>query len=1473
MAGQLFSSGILGTLFGRGRVPQLWWVVFTAFLRLLLGLGVKEGFKWLAGEKCDTRVVPVCRDVPYKQVDSTPSGDGWQRESKDEKDAKDDDCMFCRYEKEEDAKDEIISPCRHCNNVRAHGSCWNHLMTARRQVDVGLPGEQEILDERPPDRRCPNCRVVQTGLTAIKLKVPKAQAIRGVFAGGFPSQGWDKDDVPLFRYDLKEGEEFRIHPWILFRDKIQRQIERDQDGRFFARVLFKERKQTYSVYYPILHKGDVVLKTYGPLVVVSPDSKSEQWPLNWNSERYLQYAGEAAIRFYHGAVNFNAEHVKNKMLEILSRDIPLWECAEHDCLAWINSPMARTVETRMSEYHLAQKKHAERLLYTKKLMSSQFGKEEIVVLLAFFNHYQSATAVLQFMLLVSFVSWSRLLFCALHDGALQPVWWVWYGVVALFSLLTLRLNYLLQYYTKEDLPRVKMANMVRVFKTCSLGVALPALNQLAQLKIPRSYHTPCLKERTLEVYGTIIRGIPFVVPQACVHDIVSGLRIRFLFARDYYTGELDSEFFNFCKDFLSSTRWADWISYSSADWLHHMSGRRRNTLLQEDDNAPFEMRNWIANIFVKTEAYVGKTWSNFKPRIIQCRSSSLQLFIGPFFYSAYKFISRTFSSAGGKNIYAVSLNALELGQVASSMQGDLYEADASNWDGSVTNTFLKVEKWFIRFILPYRPHWIEQLLSKWEKTVGASQGVRYSCDWGRKSGDMWTSAFNTLLNILVTNFAWGTCLIQAVFNGDDNFFCVVPGSVADKALQAYEKLGLKMVLVKRQSWQTLEFCSGLFYQTERGVKWGLKPFRQLAKFGVNFNRHSKKKFPSLLLGSALSMMPIAGHVPIFGTVLRRIIETAGKVVPILDPRQEWQITDTISDEIHPAAIEAFKERYGLTDAEYLRLDLWASQVKLSDFPMILEDELFVRCARVDLGVSCLDETTRDGKLWYQEESGIAIDERVSPFLEELLCHYLPYFWFLIGSFETVLGSFYAIPTHFMLSKVRVYFGPVAGLVAHLLFNALVGKANLLWFSQNRGSKFRDPGLLKALREWPGTEMLRVPGVFTSILDRVGTINNRLTRYAELVRKFGEIFDQVVNKFTKNRGRRGRAAPQRAVVVVAPKKRGKKRRAGRRAGAASKFALVAMNPFLTACDGVRIPDGFAYPSATVLLRGAFELGNNPVFTSGAVICFNPFIDGFALQPASITAGGTITWSAPSVYNLPQSAAMNSAFSSFRVVGGGVRITTEQSIATASGHIWVAHVPQDFDADQYGLSYFPTTEAGFAALPLSEKYPTVELATNPLIVPFRRVDGASYRYRDCQWPQNASPYAETNSGWTSIAIYASGQSGGGLANILNIEFILHVEALHRGSSGTLIVPDMQVAPMNEMELQHVANLTANMPIAHIESKAEADEPGAWFDKMDRVLTKAARFSNSLVNFGTSAYSTYQRITGAGANGRKTNYIGYL
>jgi hypothetical protein len=135
--------------------------------------------------------------------------------------------------------------------------------------------------------------------------------------------------------------------------------------------------------------------------------------------------------------------------------------------------------------------------------------------------------------------------------------------------------------------------------------------------------------------------------------------------------------------------------------------------------------------------------------------------------------------------------------------------------------------------------------------------------------------------------------------------------------------------------------------------------------------------------------------------------------------------------------------------------------------------------------------------------------------------------------------------------------------------------------------------------------------------------------------------------------------------------------------------------------------------------------------------------------------------------------------YRTVGWGLRITCESALTAASGHIWIAHVPLNFSTT---FPYFdwPTTEAGFAQLPLSEKFSLVELAERPLIVPARAFDDGVYRFRTNSSAElsTTSQAVESSNGWCGIVCFVAGAPAS--ATPLSFEYIQHIEYIQDGAT---------------------------------------------------------------------------------------------
>lgn len=605
---------------------------------------------------------------------------------------------------------------------------------------------------------------------------------------------------------------------------------------------------------------------------------------------------------------------------------------------------------------------------------------------------------------------------------------------------------------------VHYGSLINVFSTCSKGISIPKL--LTQWKFKLSGGDQCAacgEKAPYDSYGTFIQGATMVVPKGCHHDQYNGLAIRFFFERLFDKSSvylLVDSAKQYCQNLNGR-----WISYSYEDWVTHLGGKRMRMLLEEPE-AVF-LKNYIpVDIFVKMETYLGKVPSCFKPRIIQGRRLGYQNVVGPFFYSVSKWLATVFNHETSNLIYDNGLDALELGRIAQNMFTNyryVYEIDVSNWDGSLCPELIRFEVWFIENVLPFRPERWEELKKDWCRMSGVGKkGVRFETVHSRRSGDMWTSSFNSLINLMILNWLYKGD-IQAVAKGDDNFYGTNTQIDMDALVAAYASIGMKAKIKLVDRLSELGYCSGGFWPVEGGYKWGLKPFRIISKLGLNLNRNSSKIHSRLLLGTAISMLPIGGHVPFLGTLLRAIVEAGNEVgaIPIIVD-EPWKTSSVQVDPIHPTSYGLVEERYQIDvdDIDDMELALCFNirlrrKLQLSDFPMVIDDDRFLRGFSIDTDADLSDSSNIVIKHQKSKKNPDPVDPNyfllfvvcvISPLFEELMRSFLgPLLGsVLIGSVEYILsGNVYNLVLHSFFGWCMLLFGVKTTMLVHSLHNFLV----------------------------------------------------------------------------------------------------------------------------------------------------------------------------------------------------------------------------------------------------------------------------------------------------------------------------------------------------------------------------------------------------------------------------------------------------
>lgn len=278
---------------------------------------------------------------------------------------------------------------------------------------------------------------------------------------------------------------------------------------------------------------------------------------------------------------------------------------------------------------------------------------------------------------------------------------------------------------------------------------------------------------------------------------------------------------------------------------------------------------------------------------------------------------------------------------------------------------------------------------------------------------------------------------------------------------------------------------------------------------------------------------------------------------------------------------------------------------------------------------------------------------------------------------------------------------------------------------------------------------------------------------------------------------------RVSALVQKQKRRKSKRV-------SGFLLAQVEPFDQNASGAKIPDRNTMPSVTQRFRGVFS-----ATTDGSgryATAFRPYAARAQYLPLNVT-GGTITWSGGTAVSLTPAASMESQYSLVRTVAYGLRVKFNGNRTGSAGVMHIACVGANYDMDPDSHNYYPTTPAQFENCPWYANYSLNELTEQEIVIPGRRCDEGSFRYRH----PAVTPYGttatqngdiETSDGWGHIVIMIDGAVAS--STVCNIEVVYHWEALLKPSGGSLIAPSPPALPAPN-QLDAAMRASASMPLA--------------------------------------------------------------
>lgn len=481
---------------------------------------------------------------------------------------------------------------------------------------------------------------------------------------------------------------------------------------------------------------------------------------------------------------------------------------------------------------------------------------------------------------------------------------------------------------------------------------IPTDPTFAGTEIVSSYDVVPQEDREpeyVEIFGSTINK-PAIYPSSNEQNLEAAVRIRMAAEREVNDTELGN-FIKFAKKVIDDMDEFDVSDAIPEEFLVNQYGQRRGNELLKLVDEEIEPENLPPyGMFVKGEVYMGKTPENFKPRMIWSCPDIMIAKFGAHFHKLSKLLSKRWNE--NSNVFYVNGSQPDIvGEYGYSMfqRPFVVESDVSNWDGSMLKEVLLLEKYFLENKVIGMPDELESLFPSWGENRGSTRNgtLKVYLKHGRRSGDLWTSSFNSFLNWLITMWVYRVESqedFQMMVLGDDNVVAFDTQPDCEEAVQRYSFLGMKCEIIERDEIEELTFCSGRFWSVNGRYRWGNLPFKILGKLGVNHHRHPQKFFKPLLKGTCKSLLPTAGHVPIVGAFLRALIDTGDGIKEKYDNRHLNPYRIQGGEPLYPAmdTYLQFEQLYNVSIETICEIEEWIEcNVSLLDVPYLFTDEVFL----------------------------------------------------------------------------------------------------------------------------------------------------------------------------------------------------------------------------------------------------------------------------------------------------------------------------------------------------------------------------------------------------------------------------------------------------------------------------------------------------------------------------------------------------
>lgn len=304
------------------------------------------------------------------------------------------------------------------------------------------------------------------------------------------------------------------------------------------------------------------------------------------------------------------------------------------------------------------------------------------------------------------------------------------------------------------------------------------------------------------------------------------------------------------------------------------------------ENGYEERDSWV-KLFVKADK-LNKTSLSLKPRAIQSRNEGFNVLFGRF---ALKFANRNkrFKGVHGGKVrcFAKGRNAKQRGtdiyaKVSRFTKSTVYVVDATSFDGSVQQLHLRLCHAGYKAAFPGQPDLEFACNCQLHNKVYSSNGLVYTIDGNRMSGDMDTGSGNDVISYY-NAFAVMRCLgianYEVYIDGDDMLLMVSRADAVEEAVidQLFYECGFttncsRIDVEGDATLAKIEFGRSRLGYTDQ---WELlrNPRRSLACFGVTHKYESDRVYMEVLKGASHGEAVVSRHIPMLGPLAHAVYES------------------------------------------------------------------------------------------------------------------------------------------------------------------------------------------------------------------------------------------------------------------------------------------------------------------------------------------------------------------------------------------------------------------------------------------------------------------------------------------------------------------------------------------------------------------------------------------------------------------------